>query len=69
MSEFGEPWEAATLGKVGVVVGPKYVEFYGDQEFSPQTANRIVSCVNARAGVPTEDIEQIVQYGKEYFQR
>lgn len=69
MSQFNEPWTVERNGEspprciIGKADGSSLPPPYCPR-FTEKDAARIIACVNALAGVPTEDIERVVELGK-----
>ena len=63
-----EPWEWHDDGIFDaesneIICEPEYARWVIDEKSLP----RIVACVNACAGVPTEDLEQVITLGKAHY--
>lgn len=77
MNEFSEPWKEGERHESMCYLegsdGREVVQLQScklmDYKLFQSQIDRVRACVNALAGVPTEDIEELVRYGKEYFQR
>lgn len=76
MSDFNEPWRcdrhsvADDFDWVNII-GADGKSFAIDLDEMPRSLrkiNRIIACVNALAGVPTEDIERVVNFGYMFLQ-
>ena len=64
-----EPWEYEEADPLqGFIVNEEGDEItYPIVAINPKHLPRIVACVNACAGVPTEDLEQVITLGKAHY--
>lgn len=64
MTHSPEPWTTYTVvGQTGIRDGKGLPLVHAADEMSKPDAKRIVACVNACKGIPTEDLAQIWEHG------
>lgn len=60
---YGEPWEASPAGYGVIIHGKGRILHLAKDASAVQEIRRVIACVNACAGIPTEELEQFVAAG------